>query len=229
MNGFVAVFGRKVMAFYSAEYERHRKIAMIPLTLAGVGLTVAPLFGYANNGVLTWASWVLTGLAAVLSGKDLLRSFSEAYRDVKAWGAPLVPLLGAVLLAVPASFFPRRTGRKWLGGIVESFAYRRENDISFLDVLGSYIRTWPADLLDAWFTYYRGPDPALDLGGGLADGEVTKRESSQHLSYWQRHSTEIIWAAVFGLVFAVIAAVGYEAFAEYLHQRGRVYPWESAE
>lgn len=145
-----------------------------------------------------------------------------ASRGVKKWGGPLLTLMGVAFLAVPAVFFPSRARRRWLGEVLEGFAYRQDHGINWFMVLASYVRTWPFDLLDEWLTHLkRRPD---DLG--LADGPAGDAFTGQRPGFWRRHRTEIILALLFALIFSPPGAICYEIATEWLHHHGYEWVWE---
>ncbi|MFD8075842.1 hypothetical protein ACFV3E_24695 [Streptomyces sp. NPDC059718] len=141
-------------------------------------------------------------------------------RRLERWAEPLITLGGTALFLVPALVFPPRFRRPWLAGILESFAYRREEDLSFWRIVTSFVATWPSNLLRDWSEWLNGTDPNLMLEG--RDQEGAQSLQGKRPGWFRRHGGEIGWAAVFGLVLLVLCEIG-KAF---LHSRGLVYPWD---
>lgn len=143
----------------------------------------------------------------------------------RRWASPLLALMGALTLAIPATLFPPRARRAWLGEVLESLALRQEHRTNWFMVLASYVRTWPADLLDEWLDYLKRRPNDLDLTANV--GQVPSAQVSG--GYWKRHRTEIVWGIVWALVFAPVAAVAYEAVTETMHHTGYRWLWEAGE
>ncbi|MFF8476049.1 hypothetical protein [Streptomyces sp. NPDC015414] len=192
----------------------------------------SPVAAHIHNWAFYWATaYAPAATATLIVVRDAYMTarmrLAELRREGRsgprpAWLAPLLSLLGAVALTLPAACFPPRARKQWLGGVLESFSVRCEHDKSFLGVLASWVRTWPADLLDEWLDYLTRRPNDLDLTNTVRDTETPQASGS----YWKRHRTEIVWAIVFAVVFAPLAAVAYEAVTETLHQSGYRWIWE---
>ncbi|MFJ3763091.1 hypothetical protein [Streptomyces sp. NPDC090080] len=167
----------------------------------------------------TWTLGTGFGPLLLLLLGDTVALISWATRDLREWAAPLLPLMGTVLLAVPAAAFPVHARRRWLSGALEAFWLRREHGFTWMAVLFSFARTWPSDLLYEWKDCLTGRPNDLNL-----EPHGKNAEPLPLASYWKRHRTEIFWAAM----FAVLAAVGYEALTEFTHYNGYSWPWEIA-
>ncbi|MGW0647339.1 hypothetical protein ACWD4T_00800 [Streptomyces umbrinus] len=231
----VAAVGRAVKRYYSHPWELRKQIIRFFIGVAAAILAL-PLGVYATTGVeyvsdeevQAYIAFACAPALTVMLGEYAFRTV-HAVRRLAEWSRPLVPLVGTMLLALPAAMFPSKTGRRWLRETFEAFSYRRDVEMSFVTVLASYLASWPVDLFDEWQRHFAGPDPDMTLVPDSSSGDRSNLPKDQRPGYWHRHATEILWAAVFGIVFAVVAAVGYEIAKEHVHRNGDRFVWETPE
>ncbi|MBV1939891.1 hypothetical protein KUF83_25475 [Streptomyces sp. BV286] len=180
--------------------------------------TLAPLlkFQAAVSAPTLTILVVAAGVGAFFLGM-LLTELTVAIIVVRNWAAPLMMLAGMMMLAGLAVPFPSRARRAWLYEVLEAFRIRKEHKANWFKVLGSFVATWPADLLDEWKDQLSRSPRDFDL----AQAEVSA-ESEVPRGYWKRHRSEILW----GAVFAILAALGYEMLTEWIHHHGYRWLWE---
>ncbi|MFF0740649.1 hypothetical protein ACFYVL_09625 [Streptomyces sp. NPDC004111] len=180
----------------------------------------SPLAHASHSAKWAWtAGWGLGPLLLLLLG-DTAALILRATRPAARWAAPLLPLLGAAVLLLPAAALPRRARKQWLGDGLEALSLRQDHGFTWCAVLLSFLGNWPSILLHAWRDHLAvRPDSDLDL--------ATHPGCAPSAGYWKRHRTEILWAAVFAALLAVPAAVGYEMLTEFLHHHHMSWPWET--
>ncbi|WP_405803548.1 hypothetical protein OG729_00640 [Streptomyces sp. NBC_00210] len=214
-----------VVRFTRDSDSRMARLALAGTVAAGPVSYIwgSPQSPVANSSIgvkWTWTLGMGLGPLLLLLLGDTIALISWATRDLRRWAAPLLPLVGTVVLAVPAAAFPPRARRQWLSGVLEAFWLRREHGFTWIRVLFSFVGTWPLALFYEWRDYLTSRPNDLDLASNSENAGPQPPER-----YWKRHRTEIFWAAV----FAVTAAVGYEALTELMHYNGYSWPWEIAD
>ncbi|MFF0094602.1 hypothetical protein ACFYSF_32235 [Streptomyces canus] len=207
--------------FIDVEMARRRLWVASVLVSAMVITVPLSVMGYQTMAV--FGSIGISAIFTLVAGADVIREMKRTLASLKRWGAPLLSLMGAALLTIPAAVFPPRARRAWLGEVLESFSVRREHDTNWLLVLASYVRTWPADLLDEWVDYLKRRPNNLELTA--TPGDIPSAQG--YGSYWKRHRAEIVWAIVFAVLLAPVAAVAYEAVTETMHHNGQQWIWEA--
>lgn len=209
--------------------RRHAILSTIAIVSGGGTGLIYQMMAGRSASPKTWIlalAFILAGafLASItLIAVDYLRLLLVlALPTIGSWASPFLSLMGAILLALPATFFPPRARRAWLAEVLESFAVRKEHGTSWFMVMASYVRTWPSDLLDEWLDYLKRRPNDYDLSAAAEEAAPAQASGS----YWKRHRTEIVWGIVWALVFAPAAAIAYEAVTETMHHSGYRWLWE---